>query len=82
MFGFPLKDSSAKVCIIGINLSNIILAQKLSSLGIEVKTIDANQDKIEKYKKGEIPDLVKQGIFLVGEKELKYFDKNLSSNVF
>lgn len=56
-----------EVCIIGINLANIVLAHKLSVMGATVKVFDSNMRKIKQVKEGYLSDFLKQGIYLSNE---------------
>ena len=53
-----------KICIIGCSFANIVLASKLSELGIRVKIFDSSSDRfIEKWKEGHFHDIIRQGLF-------------------
>ena len=73
-----MEPSAQRICIIGLNASNLILGFKLARCGISVKLIDSSCEKIEKFKAGVIPDIIKQGAFLLNEPESRTLKNILS----
>ena len=48
----------------GLNIPNLILAEKLARVGVNVSVFDSSAEKMAKFKNGVIPDIVKQGLYI------------------
>ena len=55
-------------------MANIILARKLSKLGLTVRILDFSASEIGKWVEGHIPDIIKQGVFVSNDAEAKKID--------
>lgn len=63
-------------------MANIVLGRKLSRLGLIVKIMDFSASEIAKWVESNIPDIIKQGVFVSNEAEAKRIDALLQEHVY
>ncbi len=77
-----VNTTITQICIVGISVANIVLGRKLSRLGLIVKIMDFSASEIAKWVESNIPDIIKQGVFVSNEAEAKRIDALLQEHVY